>query len=215
MNNVIKLKEWLRNNYHLVLIGVILLFVVFKFLFIESNTEEINMEDRSIDSEMIETSIEKKDKQELAKSSPEEKVNKSVIVDVKGAVNFPNTYNMNASDRVNDVLKKAQIKANADITKINLSEKLKDQMYIYVPVQGERVSSAMLNQTTDNKIEVNINTGDKAEIEKLPGIGPNKAEAIVQYRESKGEFKTIDDLKKVKGFGEKTVESLKEYIVLD
>lgn len=73
----------------------------------------------------------------------------------------------------------------------------------------------MLNQPTENKIEVNINTGDKAEIEKLPDIGPNKAEAIVQYRETKGEFKTIEDLKKVKGFGEKTVESLKEYIVLD
>ncbi len=215
MNNVIKIKDWIRNNYHFVLIGVILLFVVFKFLFIEPDSEQMNMEDRSIHREAIETSIENKDKQELVKSSQEEKVNKNVIVDVKGAVNFPNTYNMKTSDRVDDVLKKAQIKGNADITKINLSEKLKDQMYIYVPSQGEHVSSAMLNQPTENKIEVNINTGDKAEIEKLPGIGPNKAEAIVQYRETKGEFKTIEDLKKVKGFGEKTVESLKEYIVLD
>ncbi|MBL0846260.1 helix-hairpin-helix domain-containing protein [Mammaliicoccus fleurettii] len=215
MNNVIKIKDWIRNNYHFVLIGVILLFVVFKFLFIEPDSEQMNMEDRSIHRETIETSIENKDKQELAKSSPEEKANKNVIVDVKGAVNFPNTYNMKTSDRVDDVLKKAQIKGNADITKINLSEKLKDQMYIYVPSQGEHVSSTMLNQPTENKIEVNINTGDKAEIEKLPDIGPNKAEAIVQYRETKGEFKTIEDLKKVKGFGEKTVESLKEYIVLD
>lgn len=215
MNNVIKIKDWIRNNYHFVLIGVILLFVVFKFLFIEPDSEQMNMEDRSIHRETIETSIENKDKQELAKSSPEEKANKNVIVDVKGAVNFPNTYNMKTSDRVDDVLKKAQIKGNADITKINLSEKLKDQTYIYVPSQGEHVSSAMLNQPTENKIEVNINTGDKAEIEKLPDIGPNKAEAIVQYRETKGEFKTIEDLKKIKGFGEKTVESLKEYIVLD
>lgn len=133
MNNVIKIKDWIRNNYHFVLIGVILLFVVFKFLFIEPDSEQMNMEDRSIHRETIETSIENKDKQELAKSSPEEKANKNVIVDVKGAVNFPNTYNMKTSDRVDDVLKKAQIKGNADITKINLSEKLKDQMYIYVP----------------------------------------------------------------------------------
>ncbi|MEB6338528.1 ComEA family DNA-binding protein [Mammaliicoccus sciuri] len=75
--------------------------------------------------------------------------------------------------------------------------------------------SVNTNQSTNDKVEVNINTGDKSEIEKLPGIGPSKADAILHYRETNGEFKTVDDLKKVKGFGDKTVESLKDFIVLN
>ncbi|MGO1989617.1 helix-hairpin-helix domain-containing protein [Mammaliicoccus vitulinus] len=215
MNNLMRLKEWLMNHYQLVLIAVIALFVIFKFLFIGADSEHSNIEEDTRKEITQEASQDKDVKSEMTKSTQDININKSVTVDVKGAVNFPNTYNMKSSDRVNDVLKKAQTKNDADLSQINLSEKLKDQMYIYVPVKGEKVLKHSTNQSSDNKVEVNINTGDKAEIEKLPGIGPSKAEAILQYRETKGEFKKIEDLKNVKGFGEKTIESLRDYIVLN
>ncbi|HEY8219331.1 MAG TPA: helix-hairpin-helix domain-containing protein [Methylobacter sp.] len=62
---------------------------------------------------------------------------------------------------------------------------------------------------------VNINTADAKTIgEALSGIGLKKAEAIVKYREAKGEFKTAEDLVNVDGIGAKTVEKIKGDILL-
>lgn len=62
---------------------------------------------------------------------------------------------------------------------------------------------------------VNINTADAKTIgDALSGIGLKKAEAIVKYREAKGEFKTAEDLINVDGIGAKTVEKIKGDILL-
>ena len=62
---------------------------------------------------------------------------------------------------------------------------------------------------------VNVNTADAKTIsEALSGIGQKKAEAIVKHREEKGLFKTAEDLASVPGIGEKTVERIKQDIVL-
>lgn len=57
---------------------------------------------------------------------------------------------------------------------------------------------------------VNINTATATELEALPGIGPAKAKAIVAYRQQNGQFKTVEDLKKVKGIGEGIFSKLKD-----
>ena len=59
---------------------------------------------------------------------------------------------------------------------------------------------------------VNINTAGLAEFDTLPSVGPSMAKRIIEYRTQNGKFKTIDDLKKVKGIGAKTFEKLKERI---
>ncbi len=59
---------------------------------------------------------------------------------------------------------------------------------------------------------VDINTATKEELQTLSGVGPEKAQAIIDYRTENGPFKTTDDLTKVRGFGEKTVENLKPSI---
>lgn len=57
--------------------------------------------------------------------------------------------------------------------------------------------------------KVNINTANAEELATLPGIGAVKAEAIVKYRKDNGKFKNVNDLKEVKGIGDKMVDKIK------
>ena len=54
---------------------------------------------------------------------------------------------------------------------------------------------------------VNINRADEGELTSLKGIGSSKAQEIILYREMFGDFKTVDELAKVKGIGAKTIEN--------
>ncbi|MDP5239989.1 helix-hairpin-helix domain-containing protein [Uliginosibacterium sp. 31-16] len=59
---------------------------------------------------------------------------------------------------------------------------------------------------------VNINTATQEELESLPNIGPVKAKAIIDYRKANGNFKTVDDIKSVKGIGDISFDKLKSQI---
>ncbi len=64
--------------------------------------------------------------------------------------------------------------------------------------------------------EVNINSADAAVLEaSLVGVGPEKAEAIVQYREAHGPFASIEDLVNVKGIAERTIEKNRGNLTID
>ena len=58
---------------------------------------------------------------------------------------------------------------------------------------------------------VNINTASAKELDALPGIGEVLAQRIIDYRNANGPFQSVDDLIKVKGIGEKTLEKIKPY----
>ncbi len=60
---------------------------------------------------------------------------------------------------------------------------------------------------------IDINSASAAELATLPGIGDSKAKAIVEYRAA-DPFRTVDDLKKVKGIGDKTFESLRPNLMV-
>lgn len=62
---------------------------------------------------------------------------------------------------------------------------------------------------------ININTASAAELATLKGIGPAKAQAIVDHREQSGQFKSVDDLKLVRGIGDKMLEQLRPHITVD
>ncbi len=63
--------------------------------------------------------------------------------------------------------------------------------------------------------KVNINTADSATIAaEISGIGETRAQAIIEYRKQNGKFHSVDDLAKVKGIGEKTIEKNRENISL-
>jgi comEA protein len=59
---------------------------------------------------------------------------------------------------------------------------------------------------------LNLNTASVGDLMKLPGIGPKKAERIVNWRGQHGKFNRVVDLRRVKGFGSKTIKKLKPYL---
>lgn len=59
---------------------------------------------------------------------------------------------------------------------------------------------------------ININQADLNKLQEISGIGPVSSSQIIEYRETKGPFQTIDDLKKVKGIGKKKAKIIAEYI---
>lgn len=70
----------------------------------------------------------------------------------------------------------------------------------------------------DNKVisessgEININTADQQILTQIKGVGPSTAKKIVDYRKENGEFKSIDELIKVKGIGEKSLAKMRPYL---
>ncbi|MCB2182256.1 MAG: helix-hairpin-helix domain-containing protein [Desulfobulbaceae bacterium] len=61
---------------------------------------------------------------------------------------------------------------------------------------------------------VNINTADQQTLESLPGIGPAKAKAIIEYRNDHGSFQSLEELTNIKGIGDKVLKKIKADIEL-
>lgn len=137
----------------------------------------------------------------------------TVIVDVKGAVGKPGVYEVQVDSRVHDVILLAgDFLENADQTQVNLAQKVQDEMIINVPKIGEASETTENNSSSNGNEKIRINDATQEELETLPGIGPSKAEAIIQHREENGLFKSGEDLLQVSGIGEKTLENLLEHI---
>ena len=140
-----------------------------------------------------------------------------IFVDIKGAVKNPGVYQMKAGDRVKDALDAAGgLTDEADSQKVNLAQRVEDQMVIVVPKVGEEVTEIPAGGTSKEAAKdgkVNINTATVEELKTLKGVGEKKAEAIIEYRKKNGSFQTKEDLMKVRGIGKKLFESFQERIV--
>ncbi len=67
----------------------------------------------------------------------------------------------------------------------------------------------------EEKANININTATAEELSTLKGIGEKKAASIMEYRENHGNFTKIEDIKNVKGIGDKIFEEIKDSITIE
>ena len=149
-------------------------------------------------------------------SKKEESVEETTVVEM--TVKNPGVYQMKVGDRVKDALDAAGgLTAEADSQKVNLAQRVEDQMVIVVPKVGEEGAAAIPAGATSKEAtkegKVNINTATVEELKTLKGVGEKKAEAIIEYRKKNGSFKTKEDLMKVRGIGKKLFDSFQERIV--
>ena len=149
----------------------------------------------------------------------------SIVVSVEGAVTRPGVYTLPSGSRVNDALIAAGgVSADADLTALNLAARLRDGQRLIVPAVpaaladgpsasgGSPVPSHAPPEAPSGRI--NINTATIEELDTLPGIGPAKAQAIVEYRTAHGPFRTVDELVLVDGISPAMLERLRPLITV-
>ncbi|HGC9042423.1 TPA: helix-hairpin-helix domain-containing protein [Streptococcus agalactiae] len=155
-------------------------------------------------------------------SHVKDKVSNQVTVDVKGAVNHPGVYSLPSQSRVTDAIKRAGGLSNlADSKSVNLAQELQDETVIYVAQKGEKITVVEEEKANNiatqgnSKGKINLNKADLSSLQTISGVGAKRAQDILDYRDSQGGFKTIDDLKNVSGIGEKTLEKLRQDVTID
>ncbi len=139
-----------------------------------------------------------------------------VVVHVCGQVAAPGVYELAEGSRIYEAIEAAGgLSGQAAPEGLNQAACVEDGQQIYVPSVQElqENSSAAAGETggvEDGR--VNINTAGAEELMTLSGIGEAKAAAIIQYREEKGRFESIEELMEISGIKEGVFEKIKDQI---
>lgn len=160
------------------------------------------------------------------------------VVYVTGAVRNPGVYEIAPQSRVYEALNAAGgFSSDADQEAVNLAAMLADGFHIKFPRKGETVQSQPPARAAQTVLsaprtvqpsqtaapsprasavsgKININTASLDELDTLTGIGPKTGQAIINYRESNGPFRRVEDLMNVKGIGPKKFDSIKDAITV-
>ena len=219
--------EKIKENLKYIVLGVIILFMMISVISYIKVDDEVMTKDETI-----------------KKDDTVNKVTGKYYVDIKGAVKNPGVYKLKEKSRVIDVINASGgLLENADTSIINLSKIIEDEMVIiiYAKEEIEKYKNNEINSTSsiNQKIEentkpidsnnnaeiskksisktnskININTSDKNTLLKITGIGESKANNIIKYREEKGNFNSIEEIKNVSGIGDSLFEKIKKYITV-
>lgn len=181
--------------------------------------------------------IEENEKVNSNESNEEESSNSNIekiVVEIKGEVKNPNVYVLESGSRIYELIEKAGGPTEeADLSNINRALYLSDGQCIVVRnindekeeetgsleenlsgdgIETVKNSLGEKGESSEENSTININTASKETLMTLNGIGESKAQAIIDYREEIGGFKSIDDITNISGIGEKTLEKIKDKI---
>ena len=152
-----------------------------------------------------------------------------VVVHMTGCVKNPGVVKLKEGSRIEDAIEAAGgLTDDADISNVNLAYVLDDGSKIKIPsvneigkddsyISEESGADVILNENTggvEKSSIVNINKASEVELQTLPGIGASLAGRIIEYRETNGKFKSIEDIKNVSGIGEAKFDSIKDFITV-
>jgi competence protein ComEA len=150
-----------------------------------------------------------------------------IIVFVSGAVVTPGLYQLPAEARVGDAIQRAGgLTADAAMGMVNQAEKLWDGAHLQVPTQSEAAAItaaptvlsggqppaavAQAPGVVSDGGPIDLNSASLAQLDALPGIGPSKAQAIIDNRP----YASVDDLERVPGIGASTLEQLRPLVMV-
>jgi competence protein ComEA len=137
----------------------------------------------------------------------------SLMVHVAGAVKHPGVVEMPVGARVGDAIDAAGgALLGADLDLLNLAALLTDGAQVLVPRRGQRATVVAPAPGMTQSALIDLNLAEQSLLETVPGIGPVKAAAIVQYRTESGPFASLDELLEVAGIGPATLEAIRPYL---
>ncbi len=142
-----------------------------------------------------------------------------IAVHVAGAVTHPGVVELPTGARVIDAVEAVGgALADGDLDRLNLAGKVTDGERVFVAKVGQAdpgvlgggdtgagasASGGGTGTTSGVGAKVNLNTATQAQLEELPGIGPTYAQSIIAERERRGGFTSVNDLRSVRGIGDK------------
>lgn len=221
----------------IVIIAISSVFLIKNNKFIEKNDSYVVSGAESEKSNLENNDIEKNDNNQGDFSKIEniedvktvdkpENMTKKISIYISGAVNSPGVVELKSNDRLMEGVKLCDgLTDEADTNRINLAMKVKDEGHYIIPKEGEEIALNDSNENVENNNndnnsgegeseKININSASKEELDSLPGVGEVTAQKIIDYREENKEFKSIDEIKNVKGIGENKFNDLKDYICI-
>lgn len=221
----------MRRKY--VMIGIIfILFIIagvcYSCTYKDNNTSAVlvtSLEDNE--------DIESEEKEEIDNSIQEDEIvehtsddiQPDIYIHICGAVVNPGVYQIENDARLVDLIELAgglQPEAAGDY--INQAQPITDGQRVYIPTReevkelstGDYIEGDKSNQeipSEETKL-ININQADENELMSLPGVGQSKAGSIIEYRNTKGNFKTIEELMNIPGIKEGLFQQIFSYITV-
>ena len=145
-----------------------------------------------------------------------------IVVHVAGAVTHPGVVELAAGARVIDAIEAVGgALPDGDLDRLNLAAKVADGDRVYVgkpgvadPGAGSGAAGGASSGGAVAGGKVNLNTATQAQLEELPGVGPSFAQAIIAERQRRGGFTSVNDLRSVRGIGEKRFADLSPLVTV-
>ena len=140
---------------------------------------------------------------------------------LSGEVTMPGVYTLKEGDRLIDALAAAGgATEDAQLGGINMAVRVKDEAHFHVPGVKEPCQPTSTAATADGDAGtvlseaegIDLNTATAEQLKTLPGIGDVKAQAIVDYRETNGSFKSTEEIVEVRGIGVTIYENIRDLV---
>lgn len=217
--------EMLNQKQKIILIiGIIIAAIIIGYYYINS-TKEVYNNYTELGNIVEEENIEENE------TKTNEIIEEEIIVHVAGAVEKNGIVKLKPNARIVDAIEAAGGLADgADLTEVNLAYTVQDGQKIYIPSVEEKNTKEIINkiitegggnvivgsieENSKSTGKININKATAIELMNIPGVGEVTAAKIIEYRETQGTFKTIEDIKNVSGIGDAKFNAMKEYITV-